>query len=98
MQNRIAQHQLGIAVGTMSFARSLFTTMMVALLGVIVLAVTSAIAPGSGGAPPPGAAEAALAFSRAFYVVLGCLVTSFVALVLIEERPLRTSIVEETKT
>jgi predicted MFS family arabinose efflux permease len=97
MQNGIAQHQLGIAVGTMSFARSLFTTMMVALLGVIVLAVTSAIAPGSGGAPPPGAAEAALAFSRAFYVVLGCLAASFVALVLIEERPLRTSIVEETK-
>ena len=102
MQNRVAQHQLGIAIGTMSFARSLFTTMMVALLGTIVLSTTSAITPGTGGefggAPPPGAAEAALAFSRAFFVVLACLAASFVALVLLEEQPLRTGIAPETKT
>src|SRR3954452_5122578 len=84
MQNRIVQHQLGIAIGTMSFARNLFTTMMVALLGAIVLTVTNAIAPGTGGP------EAALVFGRAFLVILACLAAAFVALVLIEERPLRT--------
>jgi MFS family permease len=101
MQNRVAQHQLGIAVGTMSFGRSLFTTMMVALLGTIVLSTTSAITPGTGGAfggPPPGAAEAAQVFSRAFFVVLACLSVSFVALVLIKEQPLRTGIAPATKT
>jgi len=101
MQNRIPQHQLGIAIGTMNFARSLFTAMMVAVLGTIVLAATSAITPGPGGdfggAPPPGAAEVALAFSHAFFVVLACLITAFAALVLLEEQPLRTRIVEETK-
>jgi MFS family permease len=91
MQNRIVQHQLGIAIGTMSFARNLCTTMMVALLGAIVLTVTSAIAPGTGGP------EAALVFGRAFFVILACLATAFVALVLIEERPLRTGIAEEPK-
>ena len=102
MQNRVAQHQLGIAIGTMSFSRNLFTTMLVALLGTIVLAVTNAIEPGTsgqfGGAPPPGAAEAAQAFSRAFFAAAACLVAAFVALVLLEEQPLRTGIVKETKT
>jgi predicted MFS family arabinose efflux permease len=101
MQNRIVQHQLGIAIGTMSFARSLFTTMMVALLGTIVLSTTSAITPGLGGefggVPPPGAAEAAVTFSRAFFVVLGCLAVSFVALVLMEEQPLRTGVAPDVK-
>jgi MFS family permease len=102
MQNRVAPYQLGIAIGTMSFARNLFTTIMVALLGTIVLSVTSAIEPGAsgqfGGAPPLGAAEAAIAFRRAFFVVLACLAASFVALLLIEEQPLRTGIAPETKT
>jgi MFS family permease len=102
MQNRVAQHQLGIAIGTMSFSRNLFTTMMVALLGTIVLAATSAIEPGTagqfGGAPPPGAAEAARAFSRAFFFAAACLAAAFAALVLLEELPLRTGIAPEAKT
>jgi EmrB/QacA subfamily drug resistance transporter len=48
LQNAVARHQLGIAIGTMNFVRSLFSTILVALLGVIVLAVTSALAPGGG--------------------------------------------------
>ena len=60
-------------------------------LGAIVVKVTSAIAPGTGGP------EAALVFGRAFFVILACLATAFVALVLIEERPLRTGIAEEPK-
>ena len=69
--------------------------MMVALLGAIVLTVTSAIAPGTGG--PPAAPKRRCVFGRAFFVILACLATAFVALVLIEERPLRTGIAEEPK-
>jgi EmrB/QacA subfamily drug resistance transporter len=49
MQSAVPQHQLGISVGTMNFSRNLSTTIVVALLGVIVLAVTSALGPGGGG-------------------------------------------------
>src|SRR5262245_399243 len=76
IQNTVARHQLGIAVGTMSFMRNLFATMLVALLGVIVLAVTSSLEPGGGGQfggeLTPAAAEAARAFQRVFFVVAVC--------------------------
>jgi EmrB/QacA subfamily drug resistance transporter len=101
MQNTIPQHQLGIAIGTMNFSRNLFTTMLVALLGVIVLAVTSAIEPGGagqfGGPLTPAATEAAHAFSRVFFTVTGCFAISFVCMILIEEKPLRASVTEEVK-
>jgi EmrB/QacA subfamily drug resistance transporter len=101
IQNAVARHQLGIAVGTMSFMRNLFTTMLVALLGVIVLAVTSSLEPGGagefGGALSPAAAEAAEAFRRVFFVVAACLAIAFVAIVLVEEKPLKTGLVEEGK-
>jgi len=101
MQSMIAQHQLGISVGTMNFSRNLVTTIVVALLGVIVLAVTSALGPiGSGqfgGAIAPDAAEAVVAFRRAFFAVAGCLAISLICLAMIEERPLRTSVKVENK-
>jgi hypothetical protein len=99
LQNAVARHQLGIAVGTLAFARNLFATMLVALLGVIVLAVTASLAPGGagefGGALPPAAAEAAQAFRRVFIVVAACFAVAFAALILIEEKPLRSGEVRE---
>jgi MFS family permease len=101
IQNAVERHQLGIAVGALSFSRNLFATMLIALLGVIVLAVTSSLAPGGtgefGGALSPAAAEAARAFHRVFFVVAGCLAIAFVALLLIEERPLRSAATEVGK-
>jgi EmrB/QacA subfamily drug resistance transporter len=101
LQNAVAPHQLGIAIGTMNFVRSLFSTMLVALLGAIVLTVTSSLAPGAagrfGGELAPDAAAAAEAFSRVFFTIAACLAVSFVALVLIEERPLRTGVAGEAK-
>src|SRR5262245_10540022 len=94
MQNAVARHQLGIAVGTMAFTRNLFTTMMVALLGAIVLAATNTLASGET-APAQDAAEAALAFRRVFFTVATCFAIAFVALVLIEEKPLKTGVVQE---
>jgi len=99
IQNTVARHQLGIAVGTLSFMRNLFATMLVALLGVIVLAATSALEPGGagafGGALTPAAAEAAHAFQRVFFVAAACLAIAFVAIALVEEKPLRAGTVEE---
>jgi MFS family permease len=99
MQNVVPRHQLGIAIGTMNFSRSLFTTILVALLGVIVLAATSALAPGGAGqfgnTLSGDAAKAAQAFSHVFYVIAATLAIAFVAMVMIEERPLRASDDEE---
>ena len=101
MQSTISQHQLGISIGTMNFSRNLATTIVVALLGVIVLAATSALGPGGsgqfGGALAPDAAEAVIAFRRAFFAVASCLAISLLCLVMIEERPLRTSVMVESK-
>jgi hypothetical protein len=95
LQNAVAPHQLGIAVGTMNFSRNLFATMLIALLGSIVLASTAAIEPGGpgrfGGALSPAAEAAAAAFGRVFFIVAACLAIAFMALVLVEEKPLRES-------
>lgn len=96
MQNTVERHQLGIAVGTMNFCRNLFGTMMVAMLGALVLPGAAQLDPNAvgrgriGGALPPDAAAAAAAFSRVFFAVLVSMAISFVALALLEERPLRS--------
>ena len=96
IQNVVERHHFGIASGTMNFARNLFSTILIAILGALVLAVTSSLGPGAGGelrgALPPGSAEAAEAFRRVFFAVAVCLSISFVALVMIEQRPLRTEV------
>jgi MFS family permease len=93
LQNTVAVHHLGAAVGTLGFMRNLFATMMVAVFGAIVLAGASA-------ETLPGSAEAAglqamsmtaEAFSRIFFVAALSLAVSFVALVMLEEKPLRTN-------
>ena len=37
LQNVVARHQLGISIGTMNFSRNLYTTMLIAVFGAIVL-------------------------------------------------------------
>jgi EmrB/QacA subfamily drug resistance transporter len=94
IQNTVPRHQLGISLGTMNFSRNLFSTILVALLGALILTATSSLGAGGGGrfggALPPDAAAAAQAFRRMFFAVATCLSISFIALVMIEERPLGT--------
>jgi EmrB/QacA subfamily drug resistance transporter len=98
VQNAVERHQLGIAVGTMNFGRNLYGTMMVALLGALVLTGGTPITPGGFGtgrlaeALPPDAAAAAVAFSRVFYAVAASMAVAFVALALVEEKPLLTGV------
>lgn len=86
LQNAVPRHQLGISVGTMNFSRNLLSTMLVSVFGVLVL---------SGTALPDVQARALYApeaFERVFFATAGCLIIAFVALFMIEEKPLRSEL------
>jgi EmrB/QacA subfamily drug resistance transporter len=90
MQNSVAIHQFGTAIGTMNFVRNLFATMLVAVFGAIVLS-GGAVLPGAAGpAPDPGAA--AQAFSRVFLAAAASLAAAFIGLLLMAEKPLQTNV------
>jgi MFS family permease len=88
LQNSVVIHQFGTAVGTMNFTRSLYSTMLVAAFGAIVLAgvplggdslaeTVRAAQPG-----PQG-------FARIFLAAAASLAVAFGALVLLKEKPLQ---------
>jgi MFS family permease len=84
LQNAVATHQFGIAVGTMNFSRSLYSTMLIAAFGAIVLAGIPA------GTTAALSAAAADGFRRVFFAAAASLAISFLGLVLLEERPLQS--------
>ena len=84
LQNAVATHQFGIAVGTMNFSRNLYSTMLIAAFGAIVL---TGIPAGTTAALSVAAAEG---FRRVFFAAAASLTIAFVGLVLLEERPLKT--------
>ena len=90
MQNVVARHQLGISVGTLNFSRNLFATMLIAVFGAIVLAGAPV-----GGSPGDGfqlgLADPAEVFGRVFLVAAASFSIALIALLLMEEKPLRTS-------
>jgi EmrB/QacA subfamily drug resistance transporter len=88
LQNSVAIHQFGTAVGTMTFTRNLFATMLVAAFGAIVLAgvPVDATAPLQ---PLMGNAEG---FARVFLAAAACLAVSLVTLLLLKEKPLQTAV------
>jgi len=75
LQNAVAPYQFGTAVGTMTFLRTLTAMVLVAVFGAIVL---------------KNAAHAASAanFQVVFLIAAGSIAAAFVALLLLEERPL----------
>jgi EmrB/QacA subfamily drug resistance transporter len=87
MQNVVARHQLGISVGTMNFSRNLFATMLIAVFGAIVLA-------GAGAGQSLGSAfqagNPAEAFGRVFLAAAASLSIALIAILVMEEKPLRT--------
>jgi MFS family permease len=86
LQNSVAIHQFGTAVGTMNFTRNLYATMLVAAFGAIVLSGIPL-----GGDTPP-AAQAAVGspagFARVFLAAAASLAVSLGALLLLKEKPL----------
>src|SRR5262245_36862375 len=84
LQNSLAIHQFGTAIGTITFCRNLSATVVVAVFGAIVL----------GGAP--GAADAlgsSAGFTRVFLVAAACMSLSFLCTLVLKEKPLHTDVV-----
>src|SRR5258707_6868511 len=86
LQNPVATHQFGSAVGTMQFARTLYATILIAIFGVIVL---TGVPAGEGTAALT--AEAAEGFRQVFFAAAASLAIAFTGLILLEEKPLKTN-------
>ncbi len=88
LQNTVPIHHLGAALGTMNFARTLMGTILIAVFGAIVLAKAPVGAPaGTLGHAFLGGASVAT-FAAVFLAVAGTLAVSFLAVILLEEKPL----------
>lgn len=86
LQNSVVIHQFGTAIGTMNFSRGLYSTILVAVFGAMVL---------TGLAPQEllsGAlqADAARGFGHIFYLAAASLSVALFAIVVMRERPLST--------
>jgi EmrB/QacA subfamily drug resistance transporter len=81
LQNVVERHQLGISIGSMNFTRNLYATMLIAVFGAIVLA---------GSSPEQLLGGSADAYGRAFWVAAASLSAAFIALLLMEQKPLQT--------
>ena len=88
LQNTVPMHDLGAALGTMNFTRTLIATILIAIFGAIVLAHA-----------PLGAERGTLSqdflgsasvttFSAIFLAIAGTLAISFLSVFLLEEKPL----------
>ena len=104
IQNAVPHHQMGVAMGAMNFFRALASAFAVAVLGAIVLASLGATT-GRGGnvsalaaAANAAGADVAVAFRWVFVAALIFLAGSLIALIMMEERPLRSSASETTST
>jgi EmrB/QacA subfamily drug resistance transporter len=100
IQNAVSHYQVGIAMGAMNFFRALASAFVVAVMGAIMLAQL-------GTAPQRGAASSVVAasahvtstgdltrtFSYIFAVAVVFLVIGIVALIVMEERPLRATVI-----
>jgi EmrB/QacA subfamily drug resistance transporter len=96
IQNAVSRHQVGAAMGAMNFFRGLTAAFIVAIMGAILLA-TLGVAPERGSHAAVIATTAANAlgvdlarvFRGVFALGVLCLIASLVALIRMEERPLR---------
>src|SRR5581483_7073511 len=106
IQNAIAHQQIGVAMGAMNFFRALASSFVVAVMGAIMLTELGA-SPQRGGASSTAfvasastasVAELAHAFSHIFAVAALFLALGVVGLLVMEERPLRTTVLAAPAT
>jgi uncharacterized membrane protein YidH (DUF202 family) len=71
----------------MNFSRNLYATMLIAVFGAIVLAGTAA---GQSVESALQAGTSATAFRRVFFVAAASMTIAFIAVALMEEKPLQT--------
>ena len=91
MQNAVARSQMGIATGAANFFRALFSSLIVAVLGAIVLGHLGGAS--GGGVEDLARAASADVLTQAFRAVFATcalvLCIGFALLIALEERPLR---------
>jgi MFS family permease len=98
IQNAVPHHQVGVAMGALNFFRSLASAFIVAVLGAILLAGLG-VAPERGGhaisviqTVSAAGHDVGFVFRWVFLAAFGFLALSLLFLVLMEERPLRGSV------
>jgi MFS family permease len=95
IQNAVSRYQVGAAMGAMNFFRGLTAAFIVAVMGAIVLAALGVSPQRGGGVTVVTAATNALGadlahvFRGVFALGVLCLIASLIALIRMEERPLR---------
>jgi len=88
LQNTVPSRDLGAALGTMNFARTLVGTILVAIFGAIILAQAPVgAAGGTLGHDFLGGASLAT-FATVFLAIAGTLSVAFLSVILLEEKPL----------
>jgi MFS family permease len=92
LQNTVAMHHLGSAIGTMNFLRTLMSTILVAVFGALVLANVPTGGPADTLSSRVLDGASILAFTHVF-VGIACVMTiAFIAMLVIEEKPLETAL------
>jgi hypothetical protein len=91
MQNAVTQHQMGVATGAANFFRALFSALVVAVLGAIVIGGLGGVTGMSVETLARVASEHSLAVAFRFVFIACGLVLSFgmAFLIALEERPLK---------
>ncbi len=104
IQNALPHHQVGVAMGALNFFRSLASAFVVAAMGAILLTSMGATPERGGGISLLAAnvtaagVDVASMFRWVFLAALVFLALSLIALMLMEERPLRTTTAEPPPT
>jgi MFS family permease len=88
LQNTVPVHDLGAALGTMNFTRTLIATILIAIFGAIVLAHAPVDARGGTLSQNFLGSASAATFSIVFFIIAATLAISFLSVFLLEEKPL----------
>jgi MFS family permease len=91
LQNTVPVHDLGAALGSMNFVRTLVATIMIAIFGAVVLANAPVGARGGTLSQSFLGGASVATFGLVFLAIAATLAASFLAVFLLEEKPLADS-------
>jgi MFS family permease len=97
LQNTVPLRDLGAALGTMNFARTLVSTILIAVFGAIVLAKVPVGAPGDTLSQQVLAGASVATFAAVFLAVAVTLAVAFLSVILLEEKPLEEAVPESRR-
>jgi EmrB/QacA subfamily drug resistance transporter len=88
LQNTVPHHDLGAALGTMNFVRTLVSTILIAIFGAVILAHAPVGAAGGTLAHDFLGSASVDSFTMVFLAIAATLGVAFVSVILLEEKPL----------